>query len=293
MHTAFGLLLAFASALGLTWGLFTQHRAASGLPRVSPRRPVAALRTLFTDRRWVLGYGVGIGGWALYIAALAFAPISLVQAVAAGGIGLLALFAWGVTREQVVARDRVAVALCMAGLALLVISFAGGVPKPRSPGATAVLVWVVAVGGMGALLWIVGSRVLRPGASLGAAAGLFYAAGDISTKGALSVAVLFAVLLVLCHVLGFVALQLAFQRGTALVTAGLATLLNNGVPIVAGVLVFSERLPPGVFGAVRALSFVLVVSGAALLAGPMAVRNEQPPTGRAAGQSGATPVAGS
>jgi hypothetical protein len=86
-----GLLLALGSAAALNWGYFAQHGAANDVPPLSLRRPFRSLRSLFANRRWLLGFFAGIGGWGLYVGALAAAPLSLVQAVSAGGIGLLAL----------------------------------------------------------------------------------------------------------------------------------------------------------------------------------------------------------
>ena len=54
------------------------------------------------------------------------------------------------------------------------------------------------------------------------------------------------------HGAAFAALQLAFQRGGALVTAGLNTLATNALPIVAGLALFHERVPGGAAGAARA-----------------------------------------
>jgi hypothetical protein len=65
-----------------------------------------------------------------------------------------------------------------------------------------------------------------------------------------------------------VALQLGFQRGGALATAGVATLFTNALPIAAGALVFAEALPGGAASVLRILAFALTVSGAALLAAP-------------------------
>ena len=87
----FALALALASAITLNWGYVAQHGAASTLPPLSLRRPFASLRALFTQRRWLAGFVAGLGGWVLYVAALALAPLSLVQATSAGGIGVLAL----------------------------------------------------------------------------------------------------------------------------------------------------------------------------------------------------------
>jgi hypothetical protein len=104
-----GLFLAFASTVTLNWGFFVQHRASNTLQVLSLRHPWTALRLLFTNGRWVLGYVAGLGGWGLYIVALFFAPISLVQAVSAGGIGLLALFVWRVAHVRFSRRERAAI----------------------------------------------------------------------------------------------------------------------------------------------------------------------------------------
>ena len=85
MKIGFALALALASAIALNWGYVAQHGAASTLPPLSLRRPIASLRTLFGHRRWLVGFIVGIAGWVLYVAALRLAPLSLVQATSAGG----------------------------------------------------------------------------------------------------------------------------------------------------------------------------------------------------------------
>ena len=77
---------------------------------------------------------------------------------------------------------------------------------------------------------------------------------------------LFWALLPACHGLAFVALQLSFQRGSALATAGVSTLLTNALPILAGLMVFSEHMPGGAAGLLRGLGFAGAVLGATLLA---------------------------
>ena len=77
---------------------------------------------------------------------------------------------------------------------------------------------------------------------------------------------LFAVLLLACHGLAFICLQLAFQRGTALATAGVSALLTNVLPILAGLIVFGEQVPGGGAGIMRGLGFAGAVLGATLLA---------------------------
>jgi hypothetical protein len=77
---------------------------------------------------------------------------------------------------------------------------------------------------------------------------------------------MFALLLPACHGLAFISLQLSFQRGTTLATAGVSTLLTNMLPILAGLTVFAEHLPAGVPGVLRGLGFASAVLGAAMLA---------------------------
>ncbi len=282
MRLAAGLLLALAASLALNASFYVQHEAASGLPRLSLRRPLHSLLLLFTNLRWFAGWLGGFAGWGLYILALHFAALSLAQAVVAGGVGLIAFLAARRGKTSLSRRERLGTLACLAGLAFVALSLAGQSPSSRVHGWAPVASWVIAcvvAAGVAALL----SRRPRVlGAGLGAAAGLLYAAGDIATKGAVSSAgLVFVPVLLACHLVGFVALQLAFQRGSALATAGLSTLLNNTVPIAAGLVVFHEAVPANALGALRVLGFLAVVAGATLIA-----RSEGAGTGEGAGLAG-------
>ena len=76
----------------------------------------------------------------------------------------------------------------------------------------------------------------------------------------------FLVCLIVFYAAGTAILQAGFQRGGALATVGLATLLTNVLPIAAGMVLFHEPLPAGWVGVVRVLAFGAVVAGAFLLA---------------------------
>ena len=265
---AVALVLAFGSAAALNWSYLVQHGEAAAMPPLTVRRPLRSLCHLFSNARWVVGFFTGIGGWVLYVVALALAPLSLVQAVAAGGIGLLALFVWRLTGVELVRREWLGVGVAVGGLALLALSLGGGHAPGRHGSSVAIAVWLgcsVALAGVAAAV-----PGLAPGAGLGAGAGLMYAAGDVATKAATGGGgrLAFVPVLLACHGLAFVFLQLGFQRGSALATAGVATLLTNALPIAAGIALFHERLPGGALGGLRALAFAAVVVGAAALAKP-------------------------
>ncbi len=266
---AAGLLLALLSAAALSSGFYIQHTASGGLPRLTLRRPVASLSALFQSGRWLAGFVIGLAGWGLYIAALYLAPLSLVQAVSAGGVGLLALLAraGGI---RLAARERVGVTASVAGLVLLALSLPAGVSHVARVTGGRPLAWIACSLVLAAVAALPAAPVLRPGAGLAVAAGLLYSAGDVATKaavGGIRPVYLFALLLPACHGLAFVLLQLAFQRGTVLATAGVSSLLTNLLPIAAGFAVFGEQLPGGLAGALRAAGFAGAVLGAALLAG--------------------------
>jgi hypothetical protein len=266
MSLTFGLLLALGAALALNVGFFVQHGATNAMISLSLRRPVNSARLLITNRQWMFGYAAGWVGWGIYIAALSLAPLSLVQAVAAGGVGVLALLVHrlGTPLEP---RERLGAAIAVSGLLLLGISLAVRVP-PRPPVHTASLLVVIGVGAaLASVLALLAARKFRPAACLGCSAGLFFGVGDLATKGAVSGNGLILVpILAVCTALGFVALQLAFQRGRVLETAGVATLVNNIIPILGGLLVFHDAIPGGFAGVARVASFAAVVVGAVLLA---------------------------
>jgi phospholipase C len=266
MNVAFGLALALASAFALNWGWIAQHGAARQLPSLSLRRPLHSLRSLFFDPSWLVGFLVGIGGWALYIAALAFAPLSLVQSVSAGGIGILAAFA-SRHGEAVTRSHWVAVAVSTVGLLLLGVSLAGGALSTAAPAIGPLAGWL-AVSGAAAALAVFGGSWLVAGAGLGVAAGTLYATGDVVTKAATFGGgwLVLVPLILLAHGFAFVLLQLGFQRGGALATAGTASLLTNALPIAAGVVLFGEQMPAGALGALRLVAYACTVAGAAMLA---------------------------
>jgi hypothetical protein len=264
-HVGLGLVLALGSAVAINSGYYVQHGVATALPPLRLRRPLQSLGLLFRDRRWVVGFCTGIAGWILYVVALKLAPLSLVQAASAGGIALLAALVGGLTR-----RELTGVAVAAAGLVLLGVSLIE-TDAPTGRGTwLSVALWmavsvIVAACAAGPI-----AGLLTGGAGLGIAAGVLYAAGDVGTKAAVvgGARLAFVPALLACHGLAFLAIQLGFQRGGVLATAGMATLWTNALPIAAGTALFAESLPPGVRGAARVAAFICVLVGAVALARP-------------------------
>jgi drug/metabolite transporter (DMT)-like permease len=261
-----GLVLAFASALVTNTAYSLEHDAAAALPPLSPRRPFRSVRMLLGDRRWLAAFGAETAGWGMYVAALALAPLALVQSVVASGVAVLAFATARGHPSRLAKREQLAVVLAVAGLVLLALSLAGVTPSDEHPPVIGIIIWLAACGGGAALLMVTRVRIARA-AALGLAAGLLFADGDISAKlvGYGGLWLIAIATLIVAYAVGTSVLQWAYQRGDALTAAGMATLATNAIPIAAGFVLFGEVLPRGPRAVLQVASFACLVASAVAL----------------------------
>jgi heavy metal translocating P-type ATPase len=268
VETEVGLVLALVSAVLVNWAYSKEHDAAAAMPRFSRHHPAQFVRLLLADRFWVRAFATESVGWLIYVVALALAPLSLVQAVCASGIAVLALVSVQGHPQRLARHEQLAVVAAFAGLVLLSLSLVDTYQADHPPHPAAIALWL---GSLLALALVLGRRRagLAAGPALGLAAGLLFAGGDISAKlvvysGPWLGAV---VTLIVFYGLGTSVLQGSFQHANALTGAGLATLTTNAVPIAAGFVIFGEQLPRGGKGGLQLAAFGLLVLSGALLAG--------------------------
>ena len=300
MRIALALAVTLASAFALNLGYLVEHDAARKLPPLSLRAPLRTVRQLVGSRRWLSGFASEATGWLLFVLALSLAPLSLVQATAAGGIAILALMVAHMTHVPLTRTERFGVGIAVSGLVLLGLSLAGAHGEGAGAGYASVAVWIGAsfAGAFVAIRLL--ARRIGDGPAYGLATGLLFASGDVATKGAVEAGghLGFVAALVLAYSLGSVVLQAGFQRSSALTTAGIATLFTNALPIVAGMTIFGEPLPSGWVGVVRIAAFAAVIAGAVLLGerkhgrspagAPIPGPRPVPPTGRNLSTEGGT-----
>src|SRR5262245_57223159 len=269
-QTAIALLLALAATTLTNVAYLRQHDAAAALPALSLRRPLHSAQALLTDRSWLMGFALESAGFGLYVVALALAPLALVQSVAAGGIGILALASARLSHRQLSRNERAGVLVSMVGLLALAVSLAAGTGEGTGGSTTAILLWFAATGAAAVVALGLGRRFGALAVAEGIAGGLLFSIGDISVKVATGggTRYAFALGVIAGYTLGTAFLQLGYQKGAALTVAGLATLLTNALPIAAATLVLGEPVPSGVFGALRVIAFAAVTIGAVLLARP-------------------------
>jgi drug/metabolite transporter (DMT)-like permease len=269
-QTAIALVLALASTALTNVAYLREHEAAAALPALSLRRPLHSAQALLTDRSWLLGFALESGGFALYVAALALAPLSLVQSVAAGGIGLLAFISARFSRRRLSRPELAGVLVSMLGLLLLAVSLAGGSGEGTGGSTPEILLWLGATAGAAVVALALGRRFGALAVAEGIAGGLLFSIGDISVKVATQggARAALAVGVIVGYSLGTAFLQLGYQKGGALTVAGLAILLTNALPIAAGTVVLGEPVPSGAYGDLRVIAFAAVTIGAILLARP-------------------------
>lgn len=267
-ETGAAVALALASTTLTNVAYLREHDAVAALPELSARRPLRSAKHLLTDRSWLQGFALESTGFALYVVALAFAPLTLVQSLAAGGIGVLAYISARVAGRALPRHELAGVLVSIVGLAALAVSLAGGSGEGSGGTVVSIELWLGATAAAALAAVAIGRRIGAVAVSEGIAGGLFFSIGDISVKVATQGGgrAAFGVVVVLGYGLGTALLQLGYQHGGALTVAGLATLLTNALPIAAGTIVLGEPVPHGALRAVRILAYVAVIAGAILLA---------------------------
>jgi hypothetical protein len=235
-----GLLLALVSAALINLGFLAQHR---GLHQGPPAGPVVMLRAAFTNRIWLAGQAVGWAGFAIQVAAVAIAPLSLVQAFAAGGLALSVPLAARIFGQRVTPPQMLAVLLIAASLAALPI----GLPHIHDHLDGGRLAAVMSVGSALALV----AASLGPAWAKAIAAGIFYGVADAAIK-AVSVnfkahgdsALLsgWTAVAILGTFAGFLAFQAALRGDDAVSAIALMNAFAAVLAAVFGLVAFGESL---------------------------------------------------
>src|ERR1700749_5001691 len=119
MTQSLGILLALACAMATNIGFLYKHRGACAAPPVDIRHPIRTARSLFGVRFFSIGMGIASFAWAFHVAALSVAPLSLVQAVLAGGMLLLAVMAERIFGLRIGRRQWLGLAATAIGLIML------------------------------------------------------------------------------------------------------------------------------------------------------------------------------
>jgi hypothetical protein len=278
-----GILLALVCAFVANLGFFYKYKGANAVPTVQVLHPLRSTKALYSSKWFTLGMITATVSWGLHVAALALAPMSVVQVSLAAGVVFIAVMADKLFGFDVGRRQWMGLLLTAAGLVLL------GVTLPAMHGAharfsdAAMISFEAGLFGLGALL-IMGRRMGGPaehhGMMLGAAAGVLFGVSDTAIKaltgitGAHGLTGLilspWLAVAILASIVAFFASARGLQDGEAVPVIAVTGTAANIAGIAGGIVVFGDPVAGSTTGVVlQALAFVLVIVAAALMPAPV------------------------
>jgi hypothetical protein len=282
MTPLFGILLAFACALATNVGFLFKHRGARAAPAVDMKHPLRSAGALFASKLFAIGMLIAAGAWLFHVAAMAFAPLSLVQVVLAGGVVLLAVMAEHMFGVQIGRRQWLGLGMTALGLMLL------GVTMPVAHGAHSrfsvpgMIAFETGLIGAGTLL-IMGPRMGAPrehhGFMLGAAAGILFGVSDVAIKaisgvvgahGLIGLLTPWTLMTVAASIAAFYASAKGLQDGDAVPVIAITGTAANVSGIVGGIIVFGDSLSANpLFLIIQCAAFLMVLVAAWLMPAPV------------------------
>jgi drug/metabolite transporter (DMT)-like permease len=281
LEVGVGLVCALLSALGTNLAFLFKHRGAVAAPDVDMRHPLRSAVDLFRSRWWSIGWAVAAVAFALHVAALTLAPLSIGQAVLAGGLVFLAVLAERFFGFELGRRQWIGIGLVAVSLSLLTLTGGDGDGAQSSYSLAGMIVFegiAVFVGLLLVLSHLIERIPVQRGVLLGIAAGLGFGISDVAIKalsgdldsgpgGLLSP---WSVVIVTAAVFSFYASARSLQIGEGVAVIAVTSVAANLSTILAGLAVFGDRLGDDalVIG-VRLAAFALILVGAALIPAPV------------------------
>jgi multidrug transporter EmrE-like cation transporter len=285
MTIQLGILLALICAFVSNLGFFFKHRGACQCAKVDIRHPFRTTRNLYASKWFAIGMGIATSAWLFHVAALAMAPISVVQVVLSGGVVMIGVMADRLFGVKVGNRQWWGLALTCLGLVLLAVTFPTNHHGAHSTFSTpAMIAFEAGLFGIGGLL-IMGPRVGAPvehhGVMLGAAAGVLFGVSDVAIKALTGIAGHDGILSLLAtpwlymtiaaSVAAFFSSARGLQDGDPIAVIAITGTAANVTTVAAGIIVFGDPLPGSTFGIVmQGLAFLLVIVASAMTPAPRA-----------------------
>lgn len=279
------IFITVVASTGNNIGKTLQKSATASLPRLTLESVV--LYRYLSSKEWILGLAADLGGGLLMIAAVARAPVSVVQPVSGLGLVLLAVFSHFYLKERLHAAEWGAVVVATIGTIGLGTTAGGttdsGTAKPLSKSRIAAVLLMFSILIFVAVFTRVRGHSRQPrrpvrtsattcGLQAGACFGLSAAAcrtGFLLAEGAGSatwvvIGIAFSALLTSS---GFVIQTRGLKDGNTVVVCTCAAVSSMVSGVAVGLLALGESLPTSQSGCVMLLtSWLCIAIGVAMLA---------------------------
>jgi multidrug transporter EmrE-like cation transporter len=281
LEVGVGLICALLSALGTNLAFLLKLKGAVAAPDVEMRHPLRSAVDLFRSRWWSIGWAVAAVAFALHVAALSLAPISIGQAVLAGGLVFLAVLAERFFGFELGRRQWIGIGLVAVALSLLALTAGGGAGAHSDYSLAGMIIFegiAISVGVLLVLSHLIERIPVQRGVLLGIAAGLGFGISDVAVKalsgdlesGPVGLLSPWSVVIVTAAVFSFFASARSLQIGDGVTVIAVTSVAANLSTIVAGLAVFGDRLGNSALViSVRLAAFALILVGAALIPAPV------------------------
>ncbi len=265
------ILAVIVSLIGtiiLNIGFVLQKSEAAQLPSFTPRNIKKKLYQVAQCRKWILGTTLTTTGWLFFLIAITMAPLTVIAPLSNAGVVILAGFAVFYLKESLHIYEWLGFIAILVGVIFIPL-FASPLVNDITSidyvlvyGITLICILILGVGKLAQRI----SFPLKNGAILGIASGVTAGLGSAYTKllGLLGENIIFIifilVMIAIFQILSFITLQTAFQQERATIIVPLFNSFATLLPLIYGVLVFSEVIPIG-----QLIGILLMVIGASAL----------------------------
>jgi drug/metabolite transporter (DMT)-like permease len=281
MTLELGILLALLCAVATNFGFLLKHRGACAAPEVDIRHPLKSAVGLFRSKWFAIGMLVAAGAWVLHVGALALAPLSIVQAVIAGGLVLLTVMAERWFGCKCGPRQWAGVGCTALGLVLLAVTLPHGDGSHSSYSVAGMVAFEAGLLVVGVLLVLsprLGVNHEHHGVLLGCAAGVLFGVSDVAIKaltgmvggGLTGLISPWLATCIIASVVAFYASARGLQQGQAVPVITVTSAAANVSAITGGIVVFGDPIPSDALGVVvQGIAFALVIIAATLTPAPL------------------------
>ena len=299
-HTLVGVAITIASAVLYNVGFVLEKHGLGHLPEVHARRLVHLVRSVASSPLWLVGFCSMLTGLGLQIIALSLIPVSVVQPIFVSGIVLLLVLSHLALGEHLGRREWLGVAVVGAALFLLSLSLEAGSDRAGT-GGTVTGVLVTGTPTVLIALWIFlradrldsqGRRFHLRAPLYGLSAGLVYGVASLAAKAVSAQLETRGVVRAVPHIVispylyilglasagGLLLFQTALQRCPASVVVPVSNVISSTYVVATGTILFGDHLPAAEWRVgLRAVGFLGVLAGMAVLAGARTVAETYPP----------------
>ena len=276
-----GLFCALLSALGTNLAFLLKYKGAVAAPDVDMHHPLRSAADLFRSKWWSIGWAVAVVAFTLHVAALTLAPLSVGQAVLAGGLVFLAVLAERFFGFKLGHRQWIGIGLVAVSLALLTLTGGSGSGESSKYSLAGMIIFEGIAIGVGLLLVVshlIDRIRVQRGVLLGIAAGLGFGIADVAIKalsddlesGLIGLVSPWSLIIITAAVFSFFASARSLQIGEGVAVIAVTSVAANLTAIIAGLAVFGDQLGDNalVIG-VRLAAFALILAGSAMIPAPL------------------------